>query len=327
MGEFTIDGTRNLDFMLQADIEGYKPTFRLSGGTASGIKSDYGDFLFQVSRTKNYSVWLSEYRMLQSAVLCGAANDPLLELHCMLTGGMKYETDGLGTVSIPQNTFNLHQQPYIKNKVYLPKNSQAITFNIHLQPEYLYNLCPYYPQLDRFIEQIINKKSALMQEMARPLTIELTSVITSILNAPVRTMEQSHILSAAIETIISQGLYYLTDATPPPIKVTTQQRGIVEEIKLYLQRDLDEHTLIPDLAHHFGMNDCQLKAIFKAVTGLTIFQFLTRERMAKAAWLLRNSSLSIEEIGYMVGYKDASAFGYRFKRLFLLSPLQYRASR
>ena len=327
MGEFTINGKHNLDIVQQADVELYKPTFRLPGSHASGIKSDYGNFLFQESRTKNFSLWLSEYRMTESALLYGAVNNPVLELHCMLTGGMEYQMNALGNVAMPSGTFNMCQQPYVENRVFLPKNSQVITFNIHFQPEYLYNLCTYYPQLDRFVEQIIKKQFSLIQNVARPLTIELTSLIRSILAAPLRPIEQSHILSAAIDTFVCQALSYLTESISKPIRATDHQRKAVAEVRLYMESNLDQHTLIPDLAHQFAINDCQLKMLFKEMTGSTIFQYLTRERMAKAARLLRETNLPVEEIAFMVGYQDASGFGYRFKKMFFLSPLQYRISK
>ena len=75
--------------------------------------------------------------------------------------------------------------------------------------------------------------------------------------------------------------------------------------------------------------NCQLERsyfgkIFKAVIGQSPQEFLVHYRMAKAAALLTTSDRQISEIGALVGYPNALHFSRAFKRVYQISPREYR---
>ena len=64
--------------------------------------------------------------------------------------------------------------------------------------------------------------------------------------------------------------------------------------------------------------------VFKAETGLTFMEYLTRIRMAKAKELLRGTELTISEISERVGYESIHYFSRLFKEREGMSPKEYR---
>ena len=64
--------------------------------------------------------------------------------------------------------------------------------------------------------------------------------------------------------------------------------------------------------------------LFKALYQTTPHQYLTKERMKRGHYLLQNSSKTIREISFEVGFENHSAFGRLFKNYYGLTPQAVR---
>jgi len=63
---------------------------------------------------------------------------------------------------------------------------------------------------------------------------------------------------------------------------------------------------------------------FQQSSGMTVFEFLTRVRMAVACELLRTTRRKVGDIGFEVGYQSEAAFGKAFRLMIGELPGQYR---
>jgi len=81
---------------------------------------------------------------------------------------------------------------------------------------------------------------------------------------------------------------------------------------------------IRNLALEFRLSPSYLQRLFKHQTGVSMGEWLTEQRLQKAAHLLTNSYLSVKEIAHNVGYEHASSFIRAFERRFTQAPAQYR---
>jgi len=79
-----------------------------------------------------------------------------------------------------------------------------------------------------------------------------------------------------------------------------------------------------EVAHRLGISDGYLARLFKAKTGLTFAEYLTRYRMMRAIELLRDQTVRIGEVADLVGYRDQRHFSVLFRRLVGLTPTQFR---
>jgi AraC family transcriptional regulator len=57
---------------------------------------------------------------------------------------------------------------------------------------------------------------------------------------------------------------------------------------------------------------------------MTPLQFVTRERMLKAQWLIRETARSLIEIALEVGYTSPSHFAQVFRRTVGMAPNEFR---
>lgn len=82
---------------------------------------------------------------------------------------------------------------------------------------------------------------------------------------------------------------------------------------------------IAQLAREAAMSERNFVRKFKETTGLAPGAWLVRERVARARASLETTDLPIEQVADAVGFSNAAALRHHFRRLFALSPAQYRA--
>lgn len=81
---------------------------------------------------------------------------------------------------------------------------------------------------------------------------------------------------------------------------------------------------IRDLARQFRLSPSYLQRLFKQETGVCLGEWLTEQRLQRAAHLLQHSYLSVKEITHTVGYEHVSSFTRAFERRFRHAPTHYR---
>jgi AraC-like DNA-binding protein len=81
---------------------------------------------------------------------------------------------------------------------------------------------------------------------------------------------------------------------------------------------------IRELAAEFRLSPSYLQRLFKHETGIRMGEWLSEQRLQRAAYLLSNSYLSVKEITHAVGYEHTSSFIRAFERRFLQAPARYR---
>ena len=109
----------------------------------------------------------------------------------------------------------------------------------------------------------------------------------------------------------------------PPSQLTA--RVLEERVQKILWMAESGTTLnIRDLALEFHLSPSYLQRLFKHQTGVSMGEWLSEQRLQKAAHLLANSYMSVKEIAHDVGYEHASSFIRAFERRFTQAPARYR---
>jgi AraC-like DNA-binding protein len=88
--------------------------------------------------------------------------------------------------------------------------------------------------------------------------------------------------------------------------------------------ELDKPLRIAQLAAVAGFSASAFARLFKAQIGYSPKDYFTRLKMHRACQLLDNSTLTVKEIGFQVGYEDPLHFSRVFKLINELSPTEYR---
>ena len=91
-----------------------------------------------------------------------------------------------------------------------------------------------------------------------------------------------------------------------------------------IEAQAPEQLTLADLARVAAMSPYHFLRTFRAVMGMTPYQFVLRTRLHRAAVRLRRSDASISTIAFDAGFNDLSTFNRRFRRLMGASPRAYR---
>lgn len=106
--------------------------------------------------------------------------------------------------------------------------------------------------------------------------------------------------------------------------ITVTGNEVVDEILEYLKLNYMEDITVKELATKHYFQESNLSRLFKKHTDSTIIETLNQIRIEEAKNLLLNTSQSIDEISYNVGYKNKNYFHRQFKLRVGETPNQYR---
>lgn len=109
-------------------------------------------------------------------------------------------------------------------------------------------------------------------------------------------------------------------------KTSIQRQSISEKIFAFMDDNSDVVTL-KIVAAHFGYHPNYISSLIHKETGRTFSEILTEKRMSRAVLLMKNTSLSLEEISAMLGYSNHSNFYKAFKSYYGTTPREYMASK
>lgn len=98
------------------------------------------------------------------------------------------------------------------------------------------------------------------------------------------------------------------------------------QIQLWLHQNHAQTIALSNIAKQFGMSLRNFNRRFLAATGKTPLHYLQGLRVEEGRDLLSNSNLTIAEVSEKVGYQDSSHFTRLFRKVFGVTPQDYRRS-
>lgn len=96
------------------------------------------------------------------------------------------------------------------------------------------------------------------------------------------------------------------------------------KIVKYINMHLLESFNLTDLAANLNYSPVYLCSYFKEKAGMTITQYLNKQRINKACEYLRNSDKTITEIAFILNFSSSNHFSNNFKKEKKISPKYFR---
>lgn len=157
-----------------------------------------------------------------------------------------------------------------------------------------------------------------------PWLAEAVRVIT--MEANLGEMGISAIISRLIEVLFIQGIRHQRDTESNPrspylIAITDiKLKSAIEAMHEHPEREWS----ISQLAKVSSMSRSRFAQRFKEVLGQSPMQYLTDWRLQKARRMLKETDLSIAEVGFRSGYQSLPSFTRRFGKQFGITPGAFR---
>jgi len=126
-------------------------------------------------------------------------------------------------------------------------------------------------------------------------------------------------------TIILSRILTLAKWTPLQIiPMLDHPERLAQVIDQFLNDNMGQKVTLSDIAVHLSSSIRRITRDYRRVTGKSIMGRLLELRMAHAATMLEETELTLPAIGDQVGIPDPSYFCHCFRRMYGVSPGNYR---
>ena len=98
----------------------------------------------------------------------------------------------------------------------------------------------------------------------------------------------------------------------------------IQNVARYISENYADSITLNDAANMAYMDSSYFSRQFKKLTGFGFIEYLTQVRIKGAIQLLQSTSLSVNEISEKCGFTSANYFRDVFRKLYKMSPLEYR---
>jgi AraC-like DNA-binding protein len=152
-------------------------------------------------------------------------------------------------------------------------------------------------------------------------TAKMRSLAQQIWNAPYQGGQRRMYLQGKVFELLAMQLDLVEGGQQQPVhspKPTTID--CIHHARDLVLADLEHPPSLLELAQQVGVSVCTLQRRFQELFGMTVFSYLTDQRMDLAEQLLRQGGCTVAEVATIVGYSNLGHFAAAFKRKFGITP-------
>lgn len=225
---------------------------------------------------------------------------------------IEYISSGMGSIEI-------------NGKVYYPQKG-----DVYLLPSGSRH-CYYSDAKEPWIKTFVNFRGAVADGLASAYHLKGIVLFPGVEQAvaerffQIYTMMQNRNLEDAYvifktEILIHEIFHILGQKIKSSIGISDEMK----KIKDYLETHVSVSVTIDELSALIYRSPDYLIRHFREEFGMTPYKYFIEKKMEAAKTMLRDTSLSVKEIGELVGYEDAHYFSNVFRKESGIPPLQYR---
>lgn len=107
-------------------------------------------------------------------------------------------------------------------------------------------------------------------------------------------------------------------------KIIGKENEKIRDILIYMYHNYDKKITVADITEQFFISRTTLSKMFQESVGETFLTYLNKLRINMAATILRDTTLSVNEVMYRVGFTDSTHFFRTFKKYTGYAPSEYK---
>ena len=98
---------------------------------------------------------------------------------------------------------------------------------------------------------------------------------------------------------------------------------LLKKVSNYISAHYNEPVTLADVAEYCNMSLYRFAHLFKEISGITFYNYLTAFRLEKSLSVLIYSGNNITDIAYECGFSNVRSYNRAFKKNFHLTPTEY----
>lgn len=102
------------------------------------------------------------------------------------------------------------------------------------------------------------------------------------------------------------------------------QDVVYQKMIPFIKKNLNKTFSVTDIASYIALNPQYTMRLFKKTTGLSILEYVTKERIEQAKRLLETTQYNNDIIAEKIGYVSVSYFIRQFKKVCGVTPREYK---
>ena len=261
--------------------------------------------------------WAWEARRFFSVVCCDFTLKERLPF-CFDSGGyfaVRRERHGL----MPQSSVSAFLETKPKtSSVLLPKGARFSYTEIEYYDEYCRSV--FGERIDKALKPLATSLKGLRNQASwDPEIAEMLGKIT-----PRETPgPEAGLLYSGIANLVMARLLKMRESLCKGM--AEQDRLSIARAVSHIESNLGDAIRQKDLIEIANMGSTKFKKAFKQVTGLTVTEFVSSERIELAKRLLADHDMSIDEVAHRCGYARATSFSALFTKLVGMPPRKWRS--
>ena len=115
-----------------------------------------------------------------------------------------------------------------------------------------------------------------------------------------------------------------SDGELPTGRVSAQEQKFLRSIQEYVSANIHRNISLDDLAEVVCLSPSTLYKKMKDYAGISPMEYVMKVRLHRAVELLKDDTMSVQEVAQAVGFNTHSFFSECFKREFGMTPRQWR---
>ena len=96
------------------------------------------------------------------------------------------------------------------------------------------------------------------------------------------------------------------------------------KIQTYISRNIFRKIILADIAAYTGLSKSRISHLFAAELGISVHDYIQREKIAEACRLLVNTDRPVAEIAAYLGFASPGNFAVVFRKWQKMSPREFR---
>ena len=175
------------------------------------------------------------------------------------------------------------------------------------------------PVVQTFLERIQDRDYFLMEDRygLQPLFARLTGEIYA---KDDHTCDMIHFAISPIFVLLCRAF----DEQAAGSRGHISNNDVVYRVLRFVDREYMYISRVKEIADTLSYSEHYLSHVFKEKMDITLKEYLTQRKIAKATELLESDKLSITEVSNQLQFSSLHAFGLAFKRCVGVSPSQFR---
>ncbi len=290
----------------------------LKGSQILYFAKDTCQLIIQEIQTDLYTLRLNVFWFLEALTLNSVCRKEGIHSRVLLNGNLRHKINGAGKINLREGEFTMLWAESATCTSRFEKNTEYRTLDIFYSPLLYQQLLPYFPEI-KYLERHNHPKQLVNNPCF--ITPAMRDLTRQILECPFDESTRSLYFDLKVREYLLVMLEHTYRRPPSRYHFTPYETSCIIKARKLLLEDLRRNPLsLRTLAKAVAINEFKLKAGFKQLFGISVFDCLHEARMQKARELLLSTNEPLKQICVLTGYPRMTNFITAFRKRFGYTP-------